>query len=70
MKFKYVVRVNMRVSTSLYSHVAYLRPFYCSITLACNPYLMRGTGTNRAYNVTSGSGAPQTQAQTVSDAAQ
>ena len=31
---------------------------------------MGGTGTNMACNVTSGFGAPQTQAQTVSDAAQ
>ena len=29
---------------------------------------MKGTGTNMAYNVTSGSGAPHTRAQTVSDA--
>ena len=31
---------------------------------------MGGIGTNMAYNVTSGSGAPQTRAQTVSDAAE
>ena len=31
---------------------------------------MGGTGTNMACNVTSGSGAPQTPAQTISDAAQ
>ena len=34
-EIRHVVHVTMYTSTRLYSHVAYLRLLYCSITLAC-----------------------------------